>query len=1419
MTPGRPGIGSIIVAGAERGTGFAVSETLVLTAFHCVRDNKTESPSGKPIAFRLLGGGDDLRATVSEWDKRLDFALLQLDVPLPAAWERVAIGAAGESVEGAPFRSKGFPNDRPFTEASFAVHGSIVDIAAERRGGAPALQLYCEEVAAARDPGGLSGAPVQISLRTGWLAVGLVCWSQPRPGENRLGFGGTVYASPLEAIAAASPTVSDLCVEAQPPSEGPAKNASWPDGYPMDFAEELAEAAEFVGREEQLAQIQLFADEHECGYVHLEASAGLGKSALAARFAALEQAPAFFADVSRGSVQPAHCLQHLSTELVLRHNLDPGLVGPETGVNSRAFSTILEAVSQQRSDSVWLVVDGLDEAEPATAGANPLLLPPRLPPGVFILVTSRGPATELFTERPTSRGSLVLSAEGEAERRDLELYVEYRLQKDERLRAALAQAAPPLEAAEFARQIAASAEGNFMYVTYVLEDFAEGKLDLDSRPEALDGYYEVRFWRPMEEDRERDPRAWGELQRPVLERLAVAAEPVSADWLAAQVGQPAAEVTDRVLRPWQRFLRNEHQDGRERWRVIHRSFADFLGGKLDLAGANRAVADAGRENVDGYARRHLAEHLRAGGDLQGLIALADDPDWEAEQLAASPSGRLLVHDFEQVWLAVEEKAKAAPEGEAVPDLIALQAWCMLAVASVRTRVQAVAPTLIAALVEEELWTLERARETVRQSPDPAHRALGLLALRRWEPALLEEALVAAEEIPWIQKRVKVKIELAKALPEDRRQRLVAAMLDEAKADAVGIRQLLRELPDESLPTAFEIAEGFSSTIDQCLVFLPLAHRHGRAVAESEVARRALSSEGLPESLLDVLAIDPGKAEAATEAAALLESLAAGNESFWQGFHRNPSWVIEALIPRLDAEALRKMVERTAKNGWFTPDAEEIAIRLALAGDPDAALDAIALSSFSEQGQALARLCRHLPASAADRALELAEGPLSPYERGEGLAAIAGMLPPAGRSKLLADAIPDTGLDDDEAKAEALLGFAPYLEPERAAEAYRYLTEGHGYLNVVRGIAALAPALPEELLHAARLLAEETPDEYDGNGRAAIVQRLGGEGLIEAAETAAWDRHLQPSAAVALVRRLDEAGRERMVGALPPAHVRQPVTAVLALAPYLSENQAAELQPRLGEADQRRFTALREVSLSANGFDAANLARSIVEAQSADELTANAVALLVERGRADDALELAGALNSNAVGAAVLGRLRSSRQPVCDGAFELALSLTDWESCLLALIGMADDFDGDTLREACRRLEEDAARNAAEVNDADRQTALMQYRASLLPLYARLPSEERAGLVAELESFCVEAGWHSALGVLHVINPEAEPMPPDVAAFLYAALGRLLHELSAQPRSLALSYLPMTATAMIGVAGTRAAAESGAKLLDACERWP
>jgi hypothetical protein len=399
--------------------------------------------------------------------------------------------------------------------------------------------------------------------------------------------------------------------------------------HPFDLD---APTRHFVGRSSVFARIDAFAATHPSGYVEVVGEAGLGKTALAAQIAKRRAAIVFLASVSAGTRRPQQFLEHACSELIIRYGLERAALPGILDNNVLLSQLLTEAAARARP--VWLVVDGLDEAEPPPLGANPLLLPLVLPDGVFAVVTRRD--GELRTSPGTPRLGIRLTRDDREQTDDIEALLRDRAEHDLAVAQAIANARPAISVTEFIASVRQASEGNFMYLSYLLAELAESGLRLHQLPRGLAGYYE-RFWGGFSATMSSDWDLWANLYGPVLSFLTAAQEPVPVDWLANLVGRQAAEIENRVLLPWSQLLGRDEVAGQVRWRLVHRSFADYLDDRIDMPAAHHAIAQhymtAADRSVSGcvkawdaYGLRHGPVHLaeaarRCGGSKRdGLVA-------------------------------------------------------------------------------------------------------------------------------------------------------------------------------------------------------------------------------------------------------------------------------------------------------------------------------------------------------------------------------------------------------------------------------------------------------------------------------------------------------------------------------------------------------------------------------------------------------------------------------------------------------------------------------------------------------------------------------------------------------------------------------------------------------------------------------
>jgi hypothetical protein len=424
---------------------------------------------------------------------------------------------------------------------------------------------------------------------------------------------------------------------------------------------DLDTAEGFIGRRAVFDELDAFAKQNPAGYFEIVGAAGLGKTALSSEIARRQHAVVFLASAG-DTHRPDQFLEHTSAALIVRHGLGYTTLPERAGDDATFLIQILRESVKRGRGPVWVVVDALDEADTPPVGANALLLPSKLPTGVYIVVTRR--TGRLMTSPSTALRRYTLSWNDPLQVADLAAFIRARVVDDRRIAEALASGDPPLSAEVFVARLVDAGEGNFMYVSYVLADIAERAsdappLNLRDLPARLEGYYD-QFWERIGSSQGQDWEQWANLYRPVVERLAVAREAVTVDWLGDQVGRPPGEVRSRVLAPWARVL---SEGRRDEWRLVHRTFGEYLDSRLDLRDAHRKVAESyvgqrwGQfDEWDTYGLRYTATHLaeaanRAGGSerhdlIAQLAQLVTERAFQQAHLAALRDPPLLQRDLE-----------------------------------------------------------------------------------------------------------------------------------------------------------------------------------------------------------------------------------------------------------------------------------------------------------------------------------------------------------------------------------------------------------------------------------------------------------------------------------------------------------------------------------------------------------------------------------------------------------------------------------------------------------------------------------------------------------------------------------------------------------------------------------------------------
>lgn len=288
----------------------------------------------------------------------------------------------------------------------------------------------------------------------------------------------------------------------------------------------------------------------------------------------------------------------------------------------------LRRLGERDRRPVVLTIDGLDEA---TSYSGPTTIRD-LVAGLraadnarVVLAANPGPALEdlAFQLEPAGLARFPLDGERPENLADVRACLEQALEEPA---VSQAIAGAGLSAAEFVDQAVERSEGNFLYLTSLLDAIRTGQagLNLSALPAGLSGHYRDQLRRIKQEA---GREGWRQRYRPVMGVLAVARAPLTARQLADLAGLDR-ETVDEVLETASLFLdRRERPGALPAYRWYHRAFADFLTSEIDNPDdwfdpqryhaqiADRIHArfpDPSRID-DEYALRNLAYHDRRAG--------------------------------------------------------------------------------------------------------------------------------------------------------------------------------------------------------------------------------------------------------------------------------------------------------------------------------------------------------------------------------------------------------------------------------------------------------------------------------------------------------------------------------------------------------------------------------------------------------------------------------------------------------------------------------------------------------------------------------------------------------------------------------------------------------------------------------------
>ncbi|ACC79051.1 AAA family ATPase [Nostoc punctiforme] len=371
------------------------------------------------------------------------------------------------------------------------------------------------------------------------------------------------------------------------------------DVYSKEFKALIFEKTRlFCGRDFVFKAIQKFFTTQAKGYFSIVGDAGMGKSAIAAKYVLAYKFPCYFNIFAEGRNKPEKFLASIRQQLIKRYSLQ--------NADNTDLRTLLQKASEElKGQKLVIVVDALDEVEQEGNG-NLLDLPQNLPNGVYFLLTRRlynqetkrltlSPDTPVYELDLTQGDYTALSQE------DVKEYIELYLNNDSDLKNWINER--HISEDSFTQEIAVKSENNFIYLRYLLPGISEGKyndLNLKGLPQGLQDYY-TTHWNRMGMDKESN-----EKKVKILYILVERGEPISINMITEILDEEEYEVKS-VLNEWVEYVTpkvnvDEHKTY---YSIYHRSFLEFLKSQ-DKLGKGRKLFREVNKSMANYMLKEMA---------------------------------------------------------------------------------------------------------------------------------------------------------------------------------------------------------------------------------------------------------------------------------------------------------------------------------------------------------------------------------------------------------------------------------------------------------------------------------------------------------------------------------------------------------------------------------------------------------------------------------------------------------------------------------------------------------------------------------------------------------------------------------------------------------------------------------------------
>ncbi|GET38053.1 NACHT domain-containing protein [Microseira wollei] len=392
--------------------------------------------------------------------------------------------------------------------------------------------------------------------------------------------------------------VCEECQELIEDQRHPQTNQMATSSYPEEFRALIQEKIRsFCGRKFVFDAFEQFLNNHPNGYFTVVGDAGMGKSAIAAKYVSIHQSPCYFNILAERRNRPELFLESIRQQLINRYQLE--------NAEKADLPTLLAKVSQKLTagDRLVIVIDALDEVEQEQGPQNLLYLPETLPERVYFLLTRRPYNLEkkrLRVSASVQELDLTASQYVDLSREDVKEYIRLSLNGDTEDKEALKKWIQDRNLSEevFVEQVAIKSENNFMYLRYVLPAISRGFYDdlaLRQLPDGLQDYYQTH-WVRMGMD-----TAPKEMMVVILFILVEIGTPIPCEMIA-EIAQSDEFEVQTVLAQWCEYLKPQNLDEEICYSIYHASFLDFLKAKRELKATRKLFQQVNQRIVE-YFRK------------------------------------------------------------------------------------------------------------------------------------------------------------------------------------------------------------------------------------------------------------------------------------------------------------------------------------------------------------------------------------------------------------------------------------------------------------------------------------------------------------------------------------------------------------------------------------------------------------------------------------------------------------------------------------------------------------------------------------------------------------------------------------------------------------------------------------------------